>query len=89
MMKKFTDIDPCFKEYDENKPNKEKITNSNRFYLCMYYTKTDKELKVRDRKYFKEIEKLNEWGFIKGKNYNSFRCYPCYRDINDINSLKW
>ena len=100
---KFTDIDPWFKDYDENKPwfdenrkcikrgpnkpNKEKKTDSNGFYMCI--TQTDKELKVRDTEHFEKIEKLNNWGFTKGKNDNLFRCYPCYRDINDINSLEW
>ena len=100
---KFTEIKPWFNEYDENKPwfdenrkcikrgpnkpNKEKKTNSNGFYTCI--TQIDRVFKVRDTKHFKEIEKLNNWGFTKGKNDNLFRCYPCYRDINDINSLEW
>lgn len=95
----FNDIKHWFKEYDENKPwfdeehkcigrgpNKKK-PNSNGFYMCI--TQTDKELKVRDTKHFKEIEKLNKWGFKKDKKDNLFRCYPCYKDINDINSLEW
>lgn len=96
----FNDIKPWFKEYDEYKPwfdenrnfikrgpNNNKQKNSNGFYMCI--TQLDKELKVRDTKYFEEIEKLNKWGFKKGNIDNLFRCYPCYRDINDINSLEW
>ena len=55
----------------------------------MCITQTDKELKVRDTEHFEKIEKLNNWGFTKGKNDNLFRCYPCYRDKKDINSLEW
>ena len=55
----------------------------------MCITQTDKELKVRDTEHFIEKEKLNKWGFTKGKNDNLFRCYPCYRDKKDINSLEW
>jgi hypothetical protein len=96
---KFTDIKPWFNEYDENKPwfdeNRKcikegpriKKPDSNGFYMCI--TQTDKEQKVRDTEHFNEIEKLNKWGFKKGKIDNLFRCYPCYRDINDINSLEW
>lgn len=96
---KFTDIKPWFNEYDENKPwfdenckcikegPRIKKPDSNGFYMCI--TQTDKEQKVRDTEHFNEIEKLNKWGFKKGKIDNLFRCYPCYRDINDINSLEW
>ena len=96
---KFTDIKPWFifiilvkPWFDVRKcikrgPLNNKKLDSNGFYMCI--TQTDKKLKVRDTEHFKEIEKLNKWGFIKGKNDNLFRCYPCYRDINDINSLEW
>ena len=96
---KFTDIKPWFNKYDENKPwfdeNRKcikegpriKKPDSNGFYMCI--TQTDKEQKVRDTEHFNEIEKLNKWGFRKGKIDNLYRCYPCYRDINDINSLEW
>ena len=35
-----------------------------------------------------EIFNERKWGFYKNKN-NTYRCHPCYEDINDKTTLKW
>ena len=98
---KFTEMKLWFDEYDETKPwfdenrnntkygpEKEKEDKDSRgFYKCI--TKTDKQLKVRDTKEFKKNKEQNNWGINKGDNKNLFIWYPCYRDINDIETLEY
>ena len=69
-------------------PSKDKEDKDSRgFYKCI--TKTDKQLKVRDTKDLEKIKEQNNWGFNKGDNNNPFIWYPCYRDINDIETLEY
>ena len=37
----------------------------------------------------KKNEEQNNWGINKGDNKNLFIWYPCYRDINDIETLEY
>ena len=66
---------------------KNRSPNENGFYICI--TQTDKSRKVRERKYFEDLEKTNNWGFKSGDLKNKYRCYPCYSDTNDPNTLEW
>ena len=66
---------------------KNKLPNQNNFYECI--TQNDKSYKVRERKYFEKIEKDNNWGFKSGDSKNKYRCYCCYSNINNPNTLEW
>lgn len=86
--KTFDEIKSFFKENKHlGRGPKNKSPNQNNFYECI--TQNDKSYKVRDVKYFEKIEKDNNWGFKFGDLKNKYRCYCCYSDINDPNTLEW
>ena len=86
--KTFSEIKLFFKDNKHlGRGPKNKTPNQNNFYECI--TQIDKSYKVRERKYFEKIEKDNNWGFKSGDSKNKYRCYCCYLDINDPNTLEW
>ena len=44
--------------------------------------------KIISKSLFEEKEKNGEWGFYSIKG-NSYRCWACYSDVNDPNTLEW
>ena len=44
--------------------------------------------KIISKSIFEEKEKNGEWGFYSNKG-NSYRCWACYSDVNDPNTLEW
>ncbi len=90
--KNFNDISKLFhkngKYYSKNKrgPRKKKIDN--RFHKETPTWMRKEGPKIISKSIFEEKEKNGEWGFYSIKG-NSYRCWACYSDINDPNTLEW
>ena len=90
--KNFNDISKLFhkggKYYSKNKrgPRKKKTDNGFQKETPTWMRKEGP--KIISKSIFEEKEKNGEWGFYSIKG-NSHRCWACYSDINDPNTLEW
>ena len=89
--KGFDDISKLFKKggkYEKhNGPRKKKPTD-NGFYKNNPTWIRGKEHSIIPMSMFEEKEKNGEWGFYSDKG-NNFRCWACYLDVYDPNTLEW
>tara|TARA_A100001037_G_scaffold253814_1_gene238619 strand:+ start:2827 stop:4446 length:1620 start_codon:yes stop_codon:yes gene_type:complete len=88
----FNEISKLFhrggKYYSKNKRGPRRKKSDNGFQKETPTWMRNEGPKIISKSLFEEKEKNGEWGFYSIKG-NSYRCWACYSDVNDPNTLEW
>jgi len=90
--KSFNDISKLFnkngKYYKNNKRGPRKKHKDNGFFKETPTWERKSGPNIISKKIFEEKEKTGDWGFYSHKG-NKYRCWACYSDITDPNTVEW